>query len=93
MHTFGIPRTAQLRVALYPAIIDRLTKGCVNFGASENSHNFSPAISENPPDFWMNTLSFVVQGSWLRPTRLMENTRKMYSFPMMRSDTTQCVLL
>lgn len=35
--TFGMPLTEQLRVVLYPAMIERLTKGCVNLGASEKS--------------------------------------------------------
>lgn len=35
--TFGMPLTEQLRVALYPAIIERFTKGWVNLGASEKS--------------------------------------------------------
>lgn len=35
--TFGIPLTEQLRVALYPAMTERFTKGCVNLGASAKS--------------------------------------------------------
>ncbi len=35
--TFGMPLTEQLRVALYPAMMERFTSGCVNFGASEKS--------------------------------------------------------
>lgn len=35
--TFGIPLTEQLRVALYPAMTERFTRGCVNLGASEKS--------------------------------------------------------
>lgn len=35
--TFGMPLTEQLRVALYPAITERFTKGCVNLGASVKS--------------------------------------------------------
>lgn len=35
--TLGIPLTAQLRVALYPAMTERFTSGCVNLGASEKS--------------------------------------------------------
>lgn len=35
--TFGTPLTEQLRVALYPAITERFTKGRVNLGASDRS--------------------------------------------------------
>lgn len=35
--TFGMPLTEQLRVALYPAMTERFTKGRVNLGASDRS--------------------------------------------------------
>lgn len=35
--TFGWPLTEQLRVALYPAITERFTRGRVNLGASDRS--------------------------------------------------------
>lgn len=50
-------------------------------------------IADTIPVFWMRALSFEVQGSWLEPTRLLANTRKTNSLPMMRSDTTQLVRL
>lgn len=35
--TLGVPLTEQLRVALYPAMTERFTRGCVNLGACEKS--------------------------------------------------------